>query len=246
MDQRRAMDSTSLQNNPINNPENVRRRAPQEKREAPAPSSKTKAVLGRVEPMSAYLSDSSTSAADSHDDEESIRLGISRFSIEKPTAPPNLSFRTFDAPQVSSTYATPFRLSPILPNDEANLSVVSKSNSVLSALRHSPSILDAVPSEEEKKVRARENSNQGGGNRSRRKREHAEPPLEQIATRRRKGVSPRSNNETFNNIVSMFEDKPAAPIVPPNETWQYSGSNVGVGTKHQSDAVGRRSSPRFA
>ena len=234
-EQSRSMDLTFSPNNHLSESENSRHRVQQN-----LPSSNA-AVPNRVDTVSAYLSDSSSSGA-SIDDEESLRLGISRISIEKPTAP-NLSFRNNASPPRYSPLPTPYRLSPILPsNDESTLSVVSKSNSVLSALRHSPSILDVVPTGEDKKARSRE-YNQQGGVTNRGKREPPQPPIEQIATRRRKSIT---QNETFNNIFSMFEEKPAAPIVPPNETWQYSGSNVGVGTKHQSDAVGRRSSPRFA
>jgi hypothetical protein len=193
--------------------------------------------------VSASPDDDSSASSGSIIDDSSLRLGISRISVEQPEAV-SLSFRN-DASrnQDSDPFDNSFQISPIRPNENSAISLGSKSNSVLSSLRQSPSMLDAVPSDEmaAAKIQANEGGTRAAWKNSSRKPSAAQqphPPVE-IATKRNKMVSPRSKNETFNRIFSKFEEKPALPIVPPNDTWQYSGSNPNPG-------AGSATSPRFA
>ena len=202
--------------------------------------------------MSATLSDSSSSEVEEEVDDSSLRLGISRISVEKPTAP-SLSFRN-DISGDSAPFDTTQHISPIKqpsdedsflhqqqkPSDTSAMESVGSKTSVLSSLRQSPSILDTAPSDErthqtkstdeskgEKRGLFRRMSSRG------KQVEEASPPIEHVATKRKKKASPRSNNPAFNSVFSMFESRPTTPIVPPNETWQYSGSNSGAGSKRE-------------
>jgi len=202
--------------------------------------------------MSATLSDSSSSDVEEEVDDSSLRLGISRISVEKPAAP-SLSFRN-DISRDSAPFDTTQHISPIKqpsdedsflhqqqkPTDTSAMGSVESKTSVLSSLRQSPSILDAVPSDErthqtkstdeskgEKRGLFRRMSSRG------KQVEETSPPIEHVATKRKKKASPRSKNPAFNSVFSMFESKPTTPIVPPNETWQYSGSNSGAGSKRE-------------
>lgn len=191
----------------------------------------------------------STSGSSVDDDEQSQRLGISRFTVQRPTVP-MLSFKQAEAEDDPDTDPLPsppnlgpspaaatvgassrFNSRPLgrAGQSFAELSrPMAASRSGLASMRaNTRPVMDGTVASEETGSVTNASSAPFDERRSRQQ-ATAEPQMSPPSQRESFTVgsfklSPRtrSKNVNFNNIVSMFESKPHTSVKPPDKNWHF-------------------------
>ena len=161
----------------------------------------------------AFSATDSDRGDDSDGEEGSVRLGISRYAVQKPPAP-LLSYKA-ERPAINDSsdedidHPYKSRGSDVAPAEDEMADTVERDTldegRVLSSLRSNRAMLDDAAVDKE----TRRTGEMGGG---------------KSRTWNPAQITPRvrTTNKEFATKVTMFEERPKTAVTPPDESWQFN------------------------